>query len=628
MHPRQYLTALGICVGLALGWMETGCGSQPQAITPSGPETKTGTIPASSASTQTAIKPPDQSKEGTETPTPPPSPFTIVYEQDFQGLELIPMGKIAGIIAGVGYQNNLFAVDSSGIRNDIDMLKGLPGHTERPLKEDEIPPVFSIFSLRGEWPTEGSVFINTPGDRGGTDYMYRLKNGTWVEDKSGTEHSMEYWNAYYMGGLISGTTWKGVDLYELLGQGGHRFIAEGKGKGIPLPRMAPVAKPNKTVEDPCVHQMNSHITLASTKAGDLFGLGQMCVDGESGGIPLWPTSGELAVERWPAGSRDSVVEKLPNGMIRAKSEHANDYGMLLLSASSVYVYANVSPDGSEKDARPYVAHFDGKQWAEVPLPEPGGFISSLFVRDADQKLWVNLNNRMYRRPLVEIEGKESGWERMSPDVPEPLGFFKFGPDNTYWVRLGNDLYRRPGGTGNWEAMPLPTRSTKNEPALFIPKDVVFWDDDVFVVSGAELGESDANISTALLRLKKTPVLNAHIKPPSQEASALVKAATPSCKDVFVVLYKLAKTAPADFDFPLTREALKGRTEFSKATFAETIDGGRRYFVAFTPSYTMGSKLVKLIKDKVKGSAPQLMCGKPKVSRSLRLDLKTGNVIKP
>jgi hypothetical protein len=51
-------------------------------------------------------------------------------------------------------------------------------------------------------------------------------------------------------------------------------------------------------------------------------------------------------------------------------------------------------------------------------------------------------------------------------------------------------------------------------------------------------------------------------------------------------------------------------------------------VAFVPSFDLGKKLVDLVQKGVKGSTPQLLCGKPaRTNRSLKIDLRTGEVVK-
>jgi hypothetical protein len=96
----------------------------------------------------------------------------------------------------------------------------------------------------------------------------------------------------------------------------------------------------------------------------------------------------------------------------------------------------------------------------------------------------------------------------------------------------------------------------------------------------------------------------------------------------VVLYKLSRVAPKDYDFPLTRAALKGHPEYADVRFAETEDAGSRYFVAFVPDFAKGRSLTKLIVDKVQGAKPQLLCGEPpQVNREIGIDLATGAIKK-
>jgi hypothetical protein len=51
-------------------------------------------------------------------------------------------------------------------------------------------------------------------------------------------------------------------------------------------------------------------------------------------------------------------------------------------------------------------------------------------------------------------------------------------------------------------------------------------------------------------------------------------ASPACKTNVVVLYGFTKVTPDDYDFPLTRKALKGQKSFSDVTFAVTREAGR------------------------------------------------------
>lgn len=104
-----------------------------------------------------------------------------------------------------------------------------------------------------------------------------------------------------------------------------------------------------------------------------------------------------------------------------------------------------------------------------------------------------------------------------------------------------------------------------------------------------------------------------------------KVFTSKCETPFVLLYTLAKTAPKDYDFPATRDALKGHTELGKASFIEFSRGGQRFFGAIVPSGDLGKKLVDAVKGKVAGSTPQLVCDAPAPDRTLAIDLVTGKM---
>lgn len=131
------------------------------------------------------------------------------------------------------------------------------------------------------------------------------------------------------------------------------------------------------------------------------------------------------------------------------------------------------------------------------------------------------------------------------------------------------------------------------------------------------------------------------KPEVADVSTLTKAAmtphvgekpflrkTPGeqCQTNLVVLYGFTKVTPEDYDFPLTRDALKGHEEFSLATFFVTEERGQKYFVAYVPQYDFGRYLAWHIEKNVKGSKPQVVCAEPKVLRILDIDLTTGKLI--
>ncbi|WP_437333461.1 hypothetical protein [Sorangium sp. So ce394] len=135
------------------------------------------------------------------------------------------------------------------------------------------------------------------------------------------------------------------------------------------------------------------------------------------------------------------------------------------------------------------------------------------------------------------------------------------------------------------------------------------------------GSEAAGAAPGTIQLQKGP-------PPKPKPSRpFPEPGGPTCPQNLVVLYTFSKTAPDDYDFPLTRKALKGRTEFSPARFVVTRDMGQRFFAAFVPSWDLAKELEARIKTDVQGSTPQIVCAEPEVVRELKLDLKTGEVVR-
>jgi len=100
---------------------------------------------------------------------------------------------------------------------------------------------------------------------------------------------------------------------------------------------------------------------------------------------------------------------------------------------------------------------------------------------------------------------------------------------------------------------------------------------------------------------------------------------PQCENNLVVLYGFTKVTPVDYDFPLTRKALKGHTQFRQVQFAVTEDNGKKYLTGAAPNFDVAKKLMKHIEKGVKGARPTIVCVKPKVIRAFPLNLRTGEL---
>ncbi|AUX25636.1 hypothetical protein SOCEGT47_061850 [Sorangium cellulosum] len=191
------------------------------------------------------------------------------------------------------------------------------------------------------------------------------------------------------------------------------------------------------------------------------------------------------------------------------------------------------------------------------------------------------------------------------------------PDGTLWAIADGALFARKGEA--WEPAPLPDGVKAQDVA-------VGSDGAVWVAAGGAIlkrggaGEA-AGAAPGPIQLQQGP-------PPKPRATRpFPRPGGPECPQNLVVLYTFSKTAPDDYDFPMTRKALKGRTEFSPARFVVTRDMGQRFLAAFVPSWELAKRLQERIKADVHGSTPQIVCAEPEVVRELKLDLKTGEVAK-
>ncbi|WP_437568561.1 hypothetical protein [Sorangium sp. So ce542] len=191
------------------------------------------------------------------------------------------------------------------------------------------------------------------------------------------------------------------------------------------------------------------------------------------------------------------------------------------------------------------------------------------------------------------------------------------PDGTLWAIADGALFARKGEA--WAQAPLPDGVKAQDVA-------VGSDGAVWVAAGGAIlkhggGSEAAGAAPGTIQLQQGP-------PPRPKPNRpFPQPGGPKCPQNLVVLYTFSKTAPDDYDFPLTRKALKGRTEFSQARFVVTRDMGQRFLAAFVPSWDLAKKLEERIKTDVQGSTPQIVCADPEVVRELKLDLKTGEVVR-
>jgi hypothetical protein len=177
------------------------------------------------------------------------------------------------------------------------------------------------------------------------------------------------------------------------------------------------------------------------------------------------------------------------------------------------------------------------------------------------------------------------------------------------------LWWRPPGQARFSELSVapPIPRERWSPSFHgVSAAVVLSRDDIWAVSGG-----------SLYRTRPAPGGPTKIESrgDGQRVASLTlpRAATAACKDVYVLLYGITKNTPPNYDFPLTRKALGGRSEFRDVKLAETEENGRRFFGAFVKDYEQGIELAARVRDSVPGSIPAVLCAKPKVVREVALE---------
>lgn len=300
--------------------------------------------------------------------------------------------------------------------------------------------------------------------------------------------------------------------------------------------------------------------LTTTTSGHVFVVGTTCSNDNS------PEDGRAAIKHYSSANPKGSLEVLPdigkNGLAGA--------AVIMRNEKDAYVAGDLMTvqGGRTSAASPYLAHYDGTSWTTSTLPFSD--VIANFDYDAQGKLWViSKKGAVYSR----IEG--GAWTEVPlpsapADVPiQPVAM---------WVRAPGDEWML-GKAGNHSVV---LHSGAPGPMAQLP-DLETMEDKI-----TELA-------------MPTPF-------------------TARCMTPFVLLYTLSKVAPPDFDYPATREALKGHSEFEGAQFIEFKRLDKRFMGAFVPDAEMGKKLVELVKKKVPNSTPQLACHAPKPSRAIDIDL--------
>lgn len=551
---------------------------------------------------------------------PPATPvFRIAYVQQGEeySLRLFRLGDGPVMISGYYQGEQLLQ-----IRHDVALRVGGPailpveGYLAGLGKVlPESPPDFHVSDLLGSGLEDLTAEVNVPGDRGGSNHVVRRQQGRWTLMPE-PRYTREYWSAYYLGGLFNSVRMSPeVVLYEGIRQNrdGSFQVAlfYANVRRGPGPALAP-----STVKG-CSNAILKHALLAA-QDGALLGLGQLCEEGEAPDI-FRPSHGVLAVERWPKDDGKSRIEPLPGGPRLSPDVEGADQVGWFFEGNKTWVWASVL--GPDKAAKPYIAVHDGSSWKDLSPPS-GGALSSV-LRRKDGLLAIG------EKGAWALADGSSEWKAVQ--VPEgPLRFAEQDLEGRVWAAFGGGLFRWTSGGKEFTRIPLPDV----DGAPSVPAHLLFTDQGealLKVTTGGQVALLRSQVN--MLQPTANQPAEAVVKGPlgalkEGVAYGRVTAAHPGCKEPFVQMFKLNKVAPADYDFPLTRKALKGHTEFGGVGFLEAQDGPHRYFIAKVKTVEQGRKLAEVIRKGVKDSSPQVLCGQPaKVNRELKIDLRSGDLVK-
>lgn len=309
--------------------------------------------------------------------------------------------------------------------------------------------------------------------------------------------------------------------------------------------------------------------LGTLTSGHVFMTGVICSAGDG------PHDGESGVKHWSPDNAKGTVDVLPD----IGKQGFELTGLGLHDEKDAYVGGNMTPlrYGQPPSHTPYLAHFDGKTWTRDTLPFSDG-LASMDV-DSNGKVWV-----VSKKGAIFSRAAGGTWAEITLPVGGEGASISA---TTVWSRAPGDEWL------------LGTYSAKDASPRYV------------VLHSGPAGE-----------MAKLPDFEAMDNAVSE--LAMPTPLTRRCATPFVLLFTLSKVAPPDFDYPATREALKGHTEFKDARFIEFKRLDKRFMGAFVPDAEMGKKLVELVQKKVPNSTPQLACHAPKPSRIIEIDLSRGN----
>jgi hypothetical protein len=532
--------------------------------------------------------------------TPPPPPPVPPLPQDVRKVEtiarcntelaLFPVGRgWFGICGGAYNRGAAFVVEETGgVRDLPDVLKGLPANA-------------TVRAGGGSSIDALELAYDTPGIRGEDRNFVRRRANKWL-DMPHSEVPESYLDDRYRsrwvlgldGYEIGSAPWEGT--LRVTDRGGH-------------PKWTP--KPAVGTGEDCPRRIPKYLGMARDADGSLWGVGETC-------------EGALAAERFEVGKPGSTVEIV----IPAGSFDADDGGGVLTSRDGVVAYANHARErltsGEYVPVRPpTVVRREAGRWKKLDTSDLGrtDIVQAVVAGNGQALLALG-----------------DGLARVGADGIEPFlaGAYSVvvAPDRTAWAYGKRDVYRWIDG--RIERVTV----VGDEPAGREIVGIHFATDGRPLIVARTAGQDGTRLLRQLDQRASSPkpLELSGERPFTSPFSDFFPLRSPntrySCQPALVLLYRLSKTAPADYDFPATRAALKGQKRFEGVSFVELDAVGERHFVAVVrDDVALAFALANKIESDVRGSKPLVFCSHAltaqlPIRRELDIDLATGELRKP
>jgi hypothetical protein len=439
------------------------------------------------------------------------------------------------------------------------------GVGEQQLGNMKIGPLYAeIDSVAGRYPDE--LWVNARGMwvsdgariHSAWNGTYRQRGGGWIEVGSSEAGNVVAWS----GGRSIG--W---------GAAGLQIVGGSK-------KSPPIQTPGKGGAGRVAID-----ALAALPSGDLYALGR---DTENGGA--------FSIEHWTDAHDEAVgVHELPSWFCTGPGTVTDQWrrrvGLYAASPKAVFAVCQSKLEAG-------VLRFDGKDLTVLTPPAAGE------VRDAavgaDGSLWLVTAASAF---VLDALG---AWRELALPSAADLkstvveGFIK--PEGALHLELSSvvatNAQRGLIAGSLYDAAP-------NAQSTFL-----FASDDTKL----ELPKSGQQEHAP------SPAPSAGNAGSQATASAEGGPLTADCKTPFVVLYSVSASAPADYSYPATRDALASASTKPQAEFVEFRFKQHRTLGAKVPTVQQAKALAELITARVKGSKPTPMCldPSPALIRELQL----------